>query len=61
MPKFISGNAGAFLIIAFAAFAALLNIGVDWGIMPGKAGDLLANFVMAVALVALFATVFIYK
>jgi hypothetical protein len=57
MPKFITDNAGAFLIIAFVAFVFLLNIGADFGIVPGKAVNLLVNLA-AVAFVAVCATDF---
>ena len=55
MPKFITDNAGAFLILACVVFAILLNI------VAGKISDLLSSLVIAVAIVTLFATVFIYK
>jgi len=55
MPKFIADNAGAFLILACVVFAILLNI------VAGKISDLLSSLVIAVAIVTLFATVFIYK
>ena len=55
MPKFITDNAGAFLILACVVFAILLNI------VAGKISEVLASLTMAVAIMALIAAVFIYK
>jgi hypothetical protein len=50
MPKFITDNGGAFVILAFAGVAVLLNVAP----LPDNIANLLANLMLAALFVVVF-------